>query len=108
VSDVTHQARFLRDHRWAPGRISAYLDGELASPSQARLERHADECPECRAVLDSLRRMLGLLAALPATRPKPAALEIAAAVRARLHERPHPLSNPESEPLTQFGGSNEA
>jgi anti-sigma factor RsiW len=88
VSDVTHQARFLRDHRWAPGRISAYLDGELASRSQARLERHAEECPECRAVLDSLRRMLSLLQGLPPASPKPAALEIAAAVRARLHERP--------------------
>jgi anti-sigma factor RsiW len=88
VSDDTHRARFLRDHRWAPGRISAYLDGELASRSQARLERHAAACPECRAVLDSLRRMLGLLKTLPPASPKPVALEIAAAVRARLHERP--------------------
>jgi anti-sigma factor RsiW len=88
MSDVTYRVRFRRDHRWAPGRVSAYLDGELAPRAHARIERHAEACPECRAVLESLRRMLGLLRTLPPASPKPVALDIAVAVRARLHERP--------------------
>ena len=88
MSDVLHRARFQRDHRWAPGHMSAYLDGELAARSRARMERHSDECPECRGVLHSLRRMLGLLHGLPPASVKPEAADVAAAVRARLHE-PH-------------------
>ena len=83
MSNVVHQTRLRRDHRWAPGHMSAYLDGELAARARARMERHADECPECRGVLYALRRILGLLQRLP-----PPSVEetpdIAAAVRRRL------------------------
>jgi anti-sigma factor RsiW len=79
--------RFALDHRWAPGRMSAYLDDELAARGRARMERHAAECPECRAVLLGLRRMLAALRAQPAPRaPDRAAL--VAVVRAQLHDRP--------------------
>jgi anti-sigma factor RsiW len=88
MSNFLHRARFKRDHRWAPDHMSAYLDDELASRSRARLERHTGECAECRGVLHSLRRMLARLQGLPSASAKREAPDIAAAVRARLHE-PH-------------------
>lgn len=84
-----HRARFKRDHRWAPGHMSAYLDGELASRLRARMQRHTAECAECRRILRSLRRMLGLLQGLPPASGKREAANLAAAVRARLHEPPN-------------------
>jgi anti-sigma factor RsiW len=64
--------------------MSAYLEGDLASRARGRLERHTRECAECRGVLRSLRRMLGRLHSLPASRGE--AADIALAVRRRLHE----------------------
>ncbi len=84
-----HQMRFRRDHRWTPGRLSAYLDGDLVARSAARVQRHVRECPECRAALRSLERMLGLLRAVPpvSDTEKP---DIASAVRRRLRDpSPH-------------------
>lgn len=66
--------------------MSAYLDGELATRARARMERHTDECPECRGILYALRRMLGLLQRLPASAHE--APDIAAAVSRRLREQP--------------------
>lgn len=66
--------------------MSAFLDGELGSPRQARLERHAGDCPECRWLLGSLQRTVQALQRLPAGR----APRIAAAVRRRLDEPPAP------------------
>jgi anti-sigma factor RsiW len=86
MSSVLFRARLKRDHRWAPGHMSAYLDGELGSRSRARIERHTGECPECRGILHSLRRMLGLLRGLPSASARREAPDIAAAVLARLHE----------------------
>jgi anti-sigma factor RsiW len=85
MTTLLHRARVRLDHRWAPGHMSAYLDGELASRARARLRHHVEECAECRAILDSLRRMLGLLKRVPA----PAFEEtpdIASAVRRRLDD----------------------
>src|ERR1700740_1646698 len=84
MNGVLHHARFRRDHRWAPGQMSAYLDGDLASRARARLERHTGECPECRGVLHSLRRMLLRLHGLPTDAHR--APDIARAVSRRLHE----------------------
>ena len=89
MSSVLHRARFVRDHRWAPGHMSAYLDGQLPSRARGRLERHAGECLECRGVLRSLQRMLMLLHVLPPASPRTQAPEIASAVRRRLHEPPN-------------------
>jgi anti-sigma factor RsiW len=68
--------------------MSAYLDRELASRARARMRRHTDECPDCRGILHSLRRMLGRLQGLPPASGAPEAPDFAAAVRARLHEPP--------------------
>ncbi len=89
MNKLLHRVRFWRDHRWTPGRLSAYLDGDLVARSAARLQRHVRECPECRAALRSLERMLGLLRAAPpvSDTEKP---DIASAVRRRLRDpSPH-------------------
>lgn len=52
------------------------------------MERHTEECAECRRLLDGLRRMLGALHRLPSLGGGADALEIAVAVRARLGEPP--------------------
>ena len=48
--------RFMRDHHWTGAHMSDYLDGELRPEEQARLEYHVHWCPECRRMLESLRR----------------------------------------------------
>jgi anti-sigma factor RsiW len=89
MSELFSRARFWRDHRWTPGHMSAYLDGELAARRRTRLERHTADCPECRRVLAGLRQMLDVLARLPAAGGGHAA-PIAASVRTRLDEPPPP------------------
>jgi anti-sigma factor RsiW len=89
MSTVLHRARFILDHRWAPGHMSAYLDGELISRARARFERHIEECAECRGVLYTLRRMLGVLGGLEQANAPSKAPDIASAVRRRLHEPLH-------------------
>jgi anti-sigma factor RsiW len=82
-----YRARFVWDHRWATGRMSAYVDGELGSRGRLRLERHVGECEECRLMLGGLREMLDALHRLPApsgTEPS----RLAAAVQLRLREPP--------------------
>jgi anti-sigma factor RsiW len=88
VSEFLDRARFDRDHRWAPGQMSDYLDGELASSPRARMERHGQVCPECRRLLAGLRRMLAALHRLPPPADGADALRIAASVRLRLGEPP--------------------
>ena len=40
--------------------ISAYLDGELDAAECSTIERHCRTCPRCAAVVDGLRRTIGL------------------------------------------------
>jgi anti-sigma factor RsiW len=82
-----HRVRFWRDHQWAPGHMSEYLDDELAARARSRMERHTEECPDCHGVLGGLRLLLGALHRLsrPGSADTP---DIAAAVRRRLHESP--------------------
>ena len=88
MSEIFERARFERDHRWAPGQMPAYLDGDLPEGPRARMERHLSECSECRRVLASLRLMIDRLAALSAPSGAPDAIQIATAVRARLDQPP--------------------
>jgi len=44
--------------------MSDYLDGELAGPAAAGVERHTRWCPNCRRMLTNLGRTLGGLRAL--------------------------------------------
>jgi anti-sigma factor RsiW len=42
------------------GRISAFLDGELAASDCAAIERHCASCDRCAPVVEGLRRTMGL------------------------------------------------
>jgi anti-sigma factor RsiW len=55
------------DHRFTRVHASEYLDGELSEDGRRRVERHTSACPQCRALLASLRRMLDTLPRLAAT-----------------------------------------
>jgi len=87
MSGLLDRQRFNRDHRWAPDRMSDYLDGELSRTLRARMERHLGECHECRRLLEGLRRTLSALHRLAGAGGGSGganAVEIAAAVRLRL------------------------
>ena len=90
MSEFYSSVRFRRDHRWSPGHMSAYLDGELDSRRRSRIDRHTGECDECRRLLAGLRRMLGALHRLPRPDDGADALQIAASVRMRLGEPRRP------------------
>jgi anti-sigma factor RsiW len=79
---------FTRDHRWAPGAMSAYLDRELAPSGRGRMDRHVGDCPECRRLLAGLRRTLDALHRLAPAPGRADAHGIAASVRLRLGEPP--------------------
>ena len=85
---LLYRVQFRRDHGWAPGRMSVYLDDELAPRERERLERHARDCPECERLLAGLRAVVHGLARLPAPTGSAGATRIAAAVRVRLDEPP--------------------
>jgi len=88
MSTLWNKLRFRLDHRWAPPHMSAYLDSELRAQARARLEHHTARCPECRSVLDDLRRMLALLHDAPWPQSAADAPAFATAVLGRLHEPP--------------------
>jgi anti-sigma factor RsiW len=79
------RVRFAIDHRWAPGRMSAFLDDDLRAGERARMERHLHDCHECRRLLAGLDLVVAALHRLPV----PAGGDpsrIAASVRGRLNE----------------------
>jgi anti-sigma factor RsiW len=78
----------MRDHRWAPDRMSDYVDDELTPPHRARMERHARECQECERILAGLRALVAGLGRVGAIEGGVDGPQIAAAVRARLDEPP--------------------
>jgi anti-sigma factor RsiW len=45
--------------------LSEYIDNELDPGICAGLEEHLDDCPPCRAFLESLRRTVDLTRELP-------------------------------------------
>jgi anti-sigma factor RsiW len=90
MSAFFDRVRFNRDHRWAHGHMSDYLDGDLAPSRRTRMQRHIKECPECHWALAVLRRMVGALHRLPPPAGGADAHQIAASVRRRLEEPPPP------------------
>jgi anti-sigma factor RsiW len=88
MSKLLGRARFRRDHRWAPERMSEYLDAELGRPDRDRMQRHLGECRECRRLLAGLQAVANALARLPAPPGEANALQLASAVRPRLKEPP--------------------
>jgi anti-sigma factor RsiW len=86
MSGLVDRMRFRRDHRWAPARMSDYLDAELAPGARARIEHHLGECAECRRLLAGLRRTLDALHRLSPPSGSVAPAGLAASVRAQLGE----------------------
>jgi anti-sigma factor RsiW len=86
MTNVLHAMRFRRDHRWVADHMSAYVDGDLAARPRARMQRHTEECPDCRGVLGSLRRMLGMLASVPSAGWRASAPDITGQVLLRLRQ----------------------
>ncbi len=52
------------DHHFTAAHASEYLDGQLPYAGRRRIERHTSVCPQCRALLASLRRMIEILPGL--------------------------------------------
>lgn len=42
------------------GNLSEYIDGELAAELCAHIERHLETCPDCRIVVNTLRKTIDL------------------------------------------------
>ncbi len=80
--------RFRLDHAWTPPNSSPYLDGELSRTQRARLERHIEECPECRELLRALGALIVALGTLHDHTGAPVAQTILSTVRSRLDEAP--------------------
>jgi anti-sigma factor RsiW len=85
MSGLAERLRFVFDHRWVPGQMSAYVDGELGARDRARTEHHIGRCPQCRRVLDGLRETVALLRAQSAAR-EPAPAQFVSTVRAGIRE----------------------
>ncbi len=88
MASLLYRARFSLDHRWTPGHMSAYVDGELRSSRRLRLERHVSECEQCRRILAALRETLNALHRLPVPTADSEPNRIVTAVRRRLREPP--------------------
>jgi anti-sigma factor RsiW len=88
MQDFFSPLRFWRDHRWAPGHMSAYLDGELPARQDHRMDRHVALCAECRLLLAGLRLLLAALPRLSSPRDGRDPAELAEAVLVRLREAP--------------------
>ena len=42
------------------GQVSDYVDGELEDALCAEIEAHLADCPDCRVMVDTLRRTISL------------------------------------------------
>jgi hypothetical protein len=63
------------------GRLSAFMDGDLAGAEARAVAVHLDACPECREVENDLRRLSDVLGDLPRLDPPPS---LASGVRVRI------------------------
>jgi hypothetical protein len=85
MPNVLDRLRFARDHRWAPARMSAFLDHDLTAHQHVRMERHLGECRRCRGLLTGLQLVVAALHRLPSP-PDGDVTRITASVRVRLSE----------------------
>jgi anti-sigma factor RsiW len=61
--------------------LSDYVDGELDQALCVEIERHMDECDNCRVVVDTLRKTVLLYHSLP---PEPMPVDVEARLFRRL------------------------
>ena len=93
----------MTEHPWA-GRLSEYLDGDLAADETALLERHLAACAACRDELAGLERVRAWLAADPvAGRDQPSQAEFAA-IQARIAGEVVPLQPRRARPTWLLAG----
>jgi anti-sigma factor RsiW len=92
MGEVSDRVRFYLDHRWAPGRLSAQLDGELRAPQRRRMERHLRECVECRRAFAGLSAVVEALRRLPPPQPARTPAQLAASVLVRFDGPPNRTS----------------
>jgi anti-sigma factor RsiW len=76
IRRLVEKRRFMREHRWTHARLSEYVDGELDQDRRARVEEHVRWCPECRRVLESLRRTVEGLMRLRVAAPESLAIGV--------------------------------
>jgi anti-sigma factor RsiW len=57
------------EHALCQEDLSAYLDGQLTSRENDRVEKHLATCAQCRADLEALRHTVALLRMVPDARP---------------------------------------
>ncbi len=88
MNRVLRRLRFRIDHGWTPPHASEYLDGELSAGARKRLERHVDDCPECRELLRGLKLLIANLGTLRAGDGELVAASLATSVRALLDQAP--------------------
>ncbi len=78
------QRRFMHEHRWAHVHLNDYLDDDLPPNERHRVEEHVGLCPECRRVLETLRRTVeGLM-----TLRTPAPADLGPGIIERLRQEP--------------------
>ena len=80
--------RNRRDHGWSQRHMSDYIDGDLSSRQQRRLEAHARLCPDCGRLRRSLTVLVWELRELGRRRPPGTA--VAADVIEGLRSEPPP------------------
>jgi anti-sigma factor RsiW len=79
--------------------IIPFLDGRLSAAERAPLQAHLAACAACRAQVDELRAVVGVLGEWPAVAPSP---DFDAALRARVSEEtPHFVSLYHDLPLIE-------
>jgi hypothetical protein len=81
-------SKFARDHRWVPPRASDYLDGDLAPAEVARVQRHVEQCPQCRELLQGLEEIVTALGTLRDDRDARVAGRVVASLKISLGANP--------------------
>ncbi len=56
------------EHEKAQTLLSDYIEGDLDKEMASELESHLDQCSECRTVLESLQKLMGVVRAMPPVR----------------------------------------
>jgi anti-sigma factor RsiW len=88
MREFSVRLQFRLDHRWAPDRMSAFLDGELRASQRSRMQRHLGECPECHRVFGGLSVVVDALRHLPAAPGGHDRVQFVTSVRRRLGDPP--------------------
>jgi anti-sigma factor RsiW len=91
----------MMSHEQASELLGAYALDAVDGEELTELEHHLDECPRCRAELDSLREVAGALGTGVETVPE----GLWSSIASRLPERPHEETPPPMPRLVRSGRS---